>query len=159
MRFFVVPGIGQLELNRERSSGRRPGERMVRSPPKLRPAAATLSYYGYSVPCLCRCKDTARKDGLPSSVCLTANDGPLPTDYLGPHFGDGGANDGNDVSFGPSDVLRILYLGLIAALAIKSRFHPASLTTKLDASRRRVLRGPFSDPGADTHMQSGRQLF
>ena len=46
MRFFVVPGIGQLELNGERSSGRR----VVRSPPKLRPAAATLSYFGYSGP-------------------------------------------------------------------------------------------------------------
>ena len=63
------------------------------------------------------------------SVCLTANDGPLPTDYPGPHFGER-ANDDNDVGlFYPSN------LGLIAAAsAIKSRFPPASLTMKLDAS-------------------------
>ena len=158
--FLCRSGHRTIRVER-REVERKAGERVVRSPPKLRPAAATLSYYGYSVPCLCRCKDTAKKDGIPSSVCLTANDGPLPTDYLGPHFGER-ANDDSDVSSSPG-AMGLFYPsnpGLItAASAIKSRFHPASLTMKLDASSRRVLRGPFSDPGADTHMQSGRQLF
>ena len=67
---------------------------------------------------------------------LTANDGPLPTDYLGPHFGER-ANDDNAVSSSPG-AMGLFYpsnLGLItAASAIKSRFPPASLTMKLDAS-------------------------
>ena len=55
MRFFVVPGIGQLELNGERS-----GEPTVWSPLKLRPAVM-LGNYGY--PILGWGKDSARKDG------------------------------------------------------------------------------------------------
>ena len=47
MRFFVVPGIGQLELNGERSA-RGASERMVWSPLKLRPAVI-LGYYGYPI--------------------------------------------------------------------------------------------------------------
>ena len=156
MRFFVVPGIGQLELNGQRSSGRRPSERVVRSPPNCAPRRPPSATTVTRCPAYAAAARTLRErmgSRLRLRVCLTANDGPLPTDYLGPHFGER-AND-NDVGlFYPS------ILGLIAAAsAIKSRFPPASLTMKLDASRRRVHRGPFSDPGADTHMQSGRQLF
>ena len=94
--------------------------------PKLRPAAATLGYYGYSGPAYAAAARTLRER---MGSRLTANDGPLPTDYLGPHFGER-ANDDNDLGlFYPSN------LGLItAASAIKSRFPPASLTMKLDAS-------------------------
>ena len=74
--------------------------RAVWSPLKLRPAA-TLGY-----PVVSRRKDSGKK-GWERRGLGSGNDGRLPTDYLGPHFGDGGANDGNDVSFGPSDVLRI----------------------------------------------------
>ena len=93
--------------------------------PKLRPAAATLGYYGYSGPAYAAARTLRERMGSR----LTANDGPLPTDYLGPHFGER-ANDDNDVG-----LFYTSNLGLItAASAIKSRFHPASLTMKLDAS-------------------------
>ena len=122
MRFFVVPGIGQLELNGQRSS-----ERVVRSPPNCaprRPPSATSVTPALLMP---PPQGHCEKGWAP--VCLTANDGPLPTDYPGPHFRER-ANDDNDVGlFYPSN------LGLItAASAIKSRSHPASLTMKLDAS-------------------------
>ena len=172
MRFFVVPGIGQLELNGERS-----GERMVWSPLKLRPAVI-LGYYGY--PISGRGKDVnGARSGLDWQRMM---DRPLPTDYLGPHFGDGAQRQRrrrrfhcrtDDVSFnhrpgppGPGALLSFVSganHGIGNQISIPSRFIDHEISPLLAARESSFgLRGPFSDPRADTHMlssHSGQLLF
>ena len=131
MRFFVVPGIGQLELNGEL--------RAVWSPLKLRPAAI-LAYYGYPVRLwlgpgrpqghckkgwewpdrmMDRCQQIIL--GLILGTEPTTTPPPLPQR----RFFQSRSRPPGAKPFCPSN------LELITALAIKFRFHLVLWTTKL----------------------------